>query len=253
MNVKGTYTLFKKEIIRVLSIWKQTVIAPVITNLLFLVIFGVALSERTSGFEGFEYLAVLVPGLVAMGIMINALQNPMSSLIIAKYTNAIDLLLMLPLHGWEIAVAYISGGILRGVMVGAATLIAGTFFVTIPFAHIPLILLFAAMLGGFFAAVGLIIGIVSSDFDKANIIPTFVLTPLIYLGGVFYPVGSLPGIFGTISQFNPLFYLIDGFRYSFLGVSETPLALSLGITFSLFAIAFAIASWMFQTGYKLRS
>ncbi len=253
MNKRGLYTLFRKEVARVTGIWRQTVIAPVITNILFLVIFGVALSEQASSFGEYGYLAVLIPGLIAMGIMTNALQNPMGSLIIAKYSNNIYDILMLPLHGYELALAYISAGLVRGVMVGAATLVAGMFFVSVPFSHPFIILIFTILLGIIFASIGLIIGIVNDDFDKASVIPTFVITPLIYLGGVFYSVSTLPGIFGTISKFNPILYFVDGFRYGFLGVGDAPVWLSLLVTASIAALTFSIAAWMFHTGYKLKS
>lgn len=253
MNVVGIWTLFKREMIRIKQVWKQAVFAPALTNLLFLLIFGVAIADRVATVGEYSYMAVLVPGLVAMGLIINALNNPLFSITISKYTNNIGDLLLLPLTGLELALAYLAGGIVRGFIVGGVTLIVGMFFVSVPFAHPWLILLFALLLGGTFASIGMMIGIVASDFDKANVVPTFVITPLVYLGGVFYSIDSLPPLFQTISRFNPIFYMVDGFRYGFLGAGDASLALSLGVTVVVFAIFFGAASYMFHTGYKLKS
>lgn len=253
MNSRGILTLFKKEIQRFKEVWLQTVLAPVITNVLFMVVFGLALAERSSFFEGISYLQVLIPGLVAMGIMMNAYQNPIGSLMIAKYTNVITEILMIPMKGFEVVLSYIAAGVVRGFLVGAVTLIVGLFFSPIPFAYPGIILLFAVLLGGIFSSLGAIVGILAPDFDKSATIQNFILTPLIYLGGVFYSVQSLPDAIGVVSRINPIFYLIDGFRFGFIGVGDTPLVVSLIVTIVTFLLAFGIASWMFQTGYKLRT
>ena len=247
------YTLFLKEIWRFGEVWTQTVIAPVITNVLFMVIFGVALSTRVSAFADFEYLQVLIPGLVAMAIMMNAYQNPMSSLIIGKYTNVITDILRIPLNGWEVTMAYVGAGMLRGLLVGLVTLIVGFFFVQVPLANILLIIIFSALLSASFSALGVIVGILMPSFDKASMIQTFVLTPFIYLGGVFFSVETLPGVAATVGRFNPLFYMVDGFRYGFLGMGDAPIALSLAVVTGVFIVTFGIASWIFHTGYKLKS
>lgn len=253
MNYLGIFTLFKREVDKVFSIWRQTLISPLVTNLLFMVVFGVALKTRVSAFEGFDYLSVLVPGLAAMAIMMNSQQSPTGSLILAKYTNQMNDLLMLPLQGFELALGYIGGGMLRGLMVAGSTIVAGAFFTPIPVHNILLILIFALLISGIFASIGVILGISSKDFDEAAMLPTFVFTPLIYMGGVFFSVSSLPGVFGTVAKLNPLFYLVDGFRYGFLGVGDAPIWLSLTITASIFAFTYGIASWMFQSGYKIKA
>lgn len=253
MNTRGIFTLFYKEIYRFKEVWSQTVLAPVVSNLLFLLVFGVALSGSPSPFAGVGYLAFLIPGLAAMGGMTNSVQNPMSSLIIAKFTNNIGELLMIPLRGFEVCLAYIGAGIVRGAIVSIVTVVVGLFFTKIPFASVPLIIVFLLLLNGIFSSVGVIIGILAKEFDDASIVPTFILTPLMYLGGVFYSIHTLPSFFAAASRFNPIFYMIDGFRYAFLGVGEAPLALSLGVTAGFFAITFAIASWMFETGYRLKT
>ena len=253
MNPRGTFTLFNKEIQRAREVWLQTILAPVISNILFLMVFGVALSGERTPFPGVNFLSFLIPGLAAMGAMSNSIQNPMSSLIIAKYTNNIQEILMIPLRGFELCLAYVGAGIVRGTLVAVVTVLVGMFFTRVPFAHPLLVIVFMLLLGGIFSSVGAVIGIAAKEFDDAAIVPTFILTPLMYLGGVFYSIQSLPGLFARASKFNPIFYMIDGFRYAFLGHSETTLALSLGITLAAFIITFGIASWMFQTGYRLKT
>lgn len=253
MNPRGTWTLFYKEIARFKEVWMQTILAPLISNLLFLLVFGLTLSKEASPVPGFAYLTFLIPGLAAMGAMSNAIQNPMSSLIIAKYTNNIQELLMIPLRGYEISLAYIGAGIVRGFLVAASTVLVGMIFTPVPFSNPALIIIFLTLLGGIFSSVGAIIGIVAKEFDGASIIPTFILTPLMYLGGVFYSINHLPGIFASLSKFNPIYYMIDGFRHAFLGTSEISVSLSLGITVLCFVATFGIASAMFQKGYRLKT
>lgn len=253
MNTLGVYTLIKRELIRIKEVWKQAVFAPALTNLLFLLIFGVAIADRVTSFGEFSYMSILIPGLVAMGLMINSMQNPLFSIIISKYTNNIGDLLLLPLTGFELAISYLAGGLVRGFIVGAVTLIVGVFFAPIPFSHPLLILLFTLLLGGIFASIGAIVGVVASDFDKANVVPTFIITPLVYLGGVFYSIETLPPLIQTISRFNPIFYMVDGFRYGFLGTGDAPIALSLGITLAIFIFFLSLVSWIFHTGYNLKS
>jgi ABC-2 type transport system permease protein len=246
-------TLFYKEIQRFREVWLQTLLAPVMSNLLFLLVFGVALAESPSPFEGVAYMAFLIPGLAAMGSMTNAVQNPMSSLIIAKYSNNIQELLMIPLKGFELCFAFVAAGIVRGVMVAGVTIAVGAIFANLSYHSISLIILVNILLGAIFSSLGAIIGIVAKEFDSASIIPTFVLTPLIYLGGVFYSIETLPPFFAAASRFNPLFYMIDGYRFAFLGVGEAPFMLSLAVMAAFFVITFGIASWMFQTGYRLKT
>ena len=253
MNYLGVYTLFKKEIIRFLHVWAQTIIGPLVSNIMFMAIFGVAMASRPSPFEGFGYLEILIPGLAAMGIMMNAIQNSMSSLMIAKYTNSITQLLVIPLRGFEMVLSFLAAATIRGVLVGTVTILAGMLFTTVHFAHPLIIVIFAVLLGGIFASVGVIIGITMPDFDKSSMIMTFVLTPMIYLGGVFFSVNSLPPGFSAAAKLNPILYLVDGFRYGFIGVGDIPIAMSLIVTSLVFALMFSIASWMFHTGYKLQT
>lgn len=251
MNTRGVWTLFNKETARFREVWSQTLAAPVVSNLLFLTIFGTVFAA--GGNDSGAYLHSLIPGLAAMGIMMNAFQNPLGSLIVAKYTNIISELMTIPLKGWEIALAYISAGVFRGMLVGVITIAVGFFFVHVGFAHVLMILLFSVLLGGTFASLGTIFGAIFHDFDQMSMVQNFIITPLIYLGGVFFPVSAIPGLAGQIAKFNPLYYMIDGFRYGFTGTHEAPLILSFVVTGLFFVISYSIASWIFQTGYRLKT
>ena len=253
MNIRGTWTLFRKEIQRFIEVWTQTLAAPVVSNLLFFVIFGVAMAGRDSGFEGLEYLQILVPGMVAMGIMNNAFGNPLGSIMIGKYTDAITELLMWPFKGFEIVLAYVAAAILRGVVVGGITLIVGSFFTDVLFTNIPFILLMAGLIGMAFASFGIIVGVLAKTFDQSAMIQNFAMQPLIFLGGVFFSLSQLDGVMLTIAKWNPLLYMIDGFRYGFIGQMDTSIGMSLGVTISIALGLFFIASWMFNSGYKLKS
>lgn len=252
MNSLGVWTFFRKEIARFREVWTQSLIAPVISNILFLMIFGVAFSGRGAGTSQ-QFLTALIPGLASLGIMMNALQNPMGSLIVAKYTNVIGEILMIPLRGYEVALAYIGAAVVRGVLVGGVTLLVGLLFAPLSWAHPLLSFVFALLMGGIFASIGTICGALFNDFDQMAMVQNFIVTPLIYLGGVFFSISSLPGIVGQIARFNPVFYLIDGFRYSFIGTADAPLALSLVVTTGFFLITYGAASWIFQTGYRLKT
>jgi ABC-2 type transport system permease protein len=253
MNIIGTWTLFRKEIQRFIEVWTQTLAAPVVSNLLFFVIFGVAMAGRDSGFDGLEYLQILVPGLVAMGIMNNAFGNPLGSIMIGKYTNAINELLMWPFRGYEIVLSYVAAAILRGMIVGGITLIVGSFFTEILFTNIPMILLMTVLMGTAFASFGAIVGVIAKTFDQSAMIQNFVMQPLIFLGGVFFSLSQLDGVMLTIARWNPLLYMIDGFRYGFIGQMDTSIGMSIGVSATVAIALFLAASWMFNSGYKLKS
>lgn len=250
MNTLGTWTLFRREMKRFAAVWMQTIATPVITNLLFFLVFGVALAAR-GGSE--DYLAALVPGLAIMGLMQNSFGNPLGSLMIAKFTNAVTELLTIPLRGFEVTIAYLSASIVRGTLIAIVTVLVGMAFTHVTFAHPLLIILYALLIGSTFASLGIVVGIVSKDFDQAGIVQNFILTPMMYLGGVFFPTTALPGVWGVIAHFNPLLYMVDGFRGAFLGQGEIAFSISLAVTFVAFAVSFSLAAWVFESGYKLRT
>jgi ABC-2 type transport system permease protein len=245
-------TLLRKELLRFVKVSVQTVAAPVLTALLYLVIFSQALGDRVKVFDQVAYTSFLVPGLVMMSILQNAFANSSSSLIQSKITGNIVFVLLPPLSHREIFAAYVIASTARGLAVGL-----GVFVFTLGFADYlyanPLWSLVFAVLGGFLlGALGLIAGIWADKFDQIAVFQNFIIMPFTFLSGVFYSVDSLPPVWQLISHLNPFFYVVDGFRYGFLGVSDVSPMLSLAIVFSAACAAAAVALRLLSTGYKLR-
>lgn len=249
----GMYTLAKKESLRFVGVWTQTLLSPIISNLLFLLVFGAIMTGRPSPFEGVLYLSFLIPGLAAMGLITNAFMNPSSSLVLEKYTGIISNLLMIPLSGAELVLGYVIPSVLRGIFVAAVTIAVGAFFTPIIFANIWVIILATLLVGLLFGSLGVIVGIISTSFDQMGAVSNFIIQPLVYLGGVFFSVSTLPAPFDTISLFNPMLYIIDFFRYGFLGQGDVSLGLSFLVTFISAFVAFGIAWMLFARGYKLKT
>jgi len=248
----GFFTLLKKEVKRFWAVLGQTVTAPVVTALLYLLVFAQAMDGRAPVYPGVSYTQFLLPGLIMMTVLQNAFANSSSSLAQSKIMGNLVFLLMAPLGPWEFYGAYILAALVRAALVSTAMLIVSTPFVHLPFAQ-PLALLAMFLLaGGGLAALGIIAGIVSSKFDHLAAFSNFIITPLSFLSGVFYSVHSLPPLWFAASHLNPFFYMIDGFRYGFFGHSDVSIWLSLLWAAGFFVAISAIALWMLFSGYKLR-
>ncbi|MGH8506557.1 MAG: ABC transporter permease [Stenotrophobium sp.] len=249
----GFYTLLKKEIKRFWSVLGQTVTAPVVTALLYLLVFAQAMSGRVEVYPGVNYTEFLVPGLVMMTIIQNAFANTSSSLVQSKLLGNLVFLMMAPLSPLEWFGAYVLAALLRAALVALAMIAVTLFFVHLP-VHEPLVLLAMFVLSaGTLAVLGIIAGIVSSKFDHIAAFTNFLITPMSFLSGVFYSVHALPPFWYKASHFNPFFYMIDGFRYGFFGVADMPIAQSLLSTAVFFVVLSAVCLWMLITGYKLRN
>ena len=245
-------TLCHKELLRFFKVSVQTVAAPVLTSLLYLVIFGQALEGRLAIYEGVRYTAFLVPGLVMMSVLQNAFANSSSSLIQSKITGNIVFVLLAPISYGEFFAAYVVAAIARGLVVGGCVLAVTLWFVELR-VHAPLWALAFALLGaGLLGTLGLIAAVVSEKIDQVAAFQNFVIVPLTFLSGVFYSIHSLPPVWQQLSHANPFFYMVDGFRYGFFGASDFPPAASLAIVFaSLLAVSSATLG-LLRSGYKLR-
>jgi ABC-2 type transport system permease protein len=248
----GFNTLLKKEVMRFWSVLGQTVTAPVITALLYLLVFAQAMSGRAPIYEGVSYTQFLIPGLVMMTVIQNAFANTSSSLTQSKIMGNLVFLLMAPLGPLEWFGAYVIAALIRALLVAVVMLV-----VTIPFVHLPLQapLVLATMFvlsAGSLAVLGLIAGIVASKFDHLAAFTNFFITPLSFLSGVFYSVHALPPLWFKASHLNPFFYMIDGFRYGFFGKADVPVWQSLTWSAAFFVIVSTVCLWMLFTGYKLR-
>jgi ABC-2 type transport system permease protein len=245
-------TLLHKELLRFWKVFVQTVAAPVLTALLYLVIFGGALEGRVEAFPGVRYSAFLVPGLVMMSVLQNAFANSSSSLIQSKITGNIVFILLPPISYLELYAAYVLAAVARGLVVGAGVLAVTLWFVDLSLAAPLWALAFGLLGAALLGTLGLIAGIVSEKIDQLAAFQNFIIVPLTFLSGVFYSIHSLPGFWQSLSHANPFFYLVDGFRYGFFGVSDFPPAASLAVVAASFlVVSFATLS-LLKSGYKLR-
>ena len=257
MPLKGLLTAFwtilRKDLVRIFRIWPQTFLPSIVTSILYFLIFGAFLGSRIGELEGVPYILFVVPGMVMLAIMMNAYNNVAFAFFSAKFfMRTIDEILISPTPPWILISGFVSGGVIRGVLIGLLVLAVSLLFTTIAITNIFIIILFFLLSSLIFSLAGLVNGVYAKSIDGINIVPTFVLTPLIYLGGIFYSINSLPGIWQTISKFNPVFYLIDGFRYGFLGFSDVPLSLSIGVLLALTLFLTAVAWYLIRTGLGLK-
>ncbi len=250
---KSFSTLFKKEILRMWSVAGQTLLAPVVTATLYLLIFGVSLGGRISFWEDISYIQFVVPGLVLMGVINNAFANTSSSLFISKYLGNIADLLVTPLTPFQFMTAYSLAAILRAILVGLVILGVSIFFTSLPWAHPFKAILMATVSAFLFAQFGLITAIFAKSFDSLSVFTNFLLMPLIYLGGLFYPVQQLPSPWNTISMFNPLYYLIEGFRSSILGRGEISFAIAFSVSLGIATILAYWVIYLFTNSSRLRN
>ena len=249
----GWRTLLYKEVLRFWKVGFQTVAAPVLTAMLYLVIFGHVLEDHVKVYDTVRYTAFLVPGLVMMSVLQNAFANSSSSLIQSKIMGNLVFLLLTPLSHWSWFVAYVGSSIIRGLVVGAGVLLAGVCFTTLSFAAPLWIVVFAVLGAALMGALGLVAGLWAEKFDQLAAFQNFVIVPMTFLSGVFYSIHSLPTAWQSASHFNPFFYMIDGFRYGFFGMSDASPWLSLGIVGGAFFVVSMLAVQLLRTGYKIRS
>jgi ABC-2 type transport system permease protein len=248
----GFGTLFYKEILRFWKVSFQTVLAPVITALLYLTIFGHALRGHVQVYPGVEYTSFLIPGLVMMSVLQNAFANSSSSLIQSKITGNLVFVLLPPLSHYEMYFAYVLASVVRGLAVGLGVFVVTIWFVPVSFSAPLMIVAFAVFGAGILGTLGLIAGIWAEKFDQLAAFQNFLIMPLTFLSGVFYSTHTLPPVWREVSRLNPFFYMIDGFRYGFFGVSDIDPLVSLAIVAGFFVVLAVVAMRMLASGYKLR-
>jgi ABC-2 type transport system permease protein len=249
----GYKTIVRKEITRILRIWGQTIVPPAITMTLYFIIFGELIGRRIGEMGGFTYMQFIVPGLVIMSVITNSYGNMVSSFFGAKFGKHIEELLISPLPNWIILAGYVTGALTRGLMVGVVVMVVSLLFTRIEVQH-PLVMFTVLLLTAtVFALAGMVNAIFAQKFDDIAIIPTFVLAPLTYLGGVFYSIALLPEFWQKVSVVNPILYMVNGFRYGMLGVSDVSLVMSYGVILIAGAILFSLCLFLLNRGTGLRT
>ena len=252
-NLTALYTIARREITRILRIWGQTLVPPAITMTLYFLIFGSLIGSRIGSMGGFDYMDFIVPGLVMMSIIQNAYGNISSSFFGAKFGRHIEELLVSPLPNWVILLGYVSGAVLRGVVVGVIVLLIAMCFTHVRVPH-PLVMLSTVLLAAtVFSLAGFVNAIYAKKFDDIAIVPTFILTPLTYLGGVFYSVSLLPEFWQKVSYLNPVLHMVNAFRYGLLGASDVPLWIAYAVMLGFTAALSLLALRLLEKGVGLRS
>ena len=252
MNWLACYTLFRKERARFLKVWLQTVLAPVVTSLMYVVVFGHVLEGRVEVFDGVSYVAFLIPGLLMMSVIQNAFANSSSSMIQSKVMGSIIFILLPPFSALELFIAYVGAAIVRGLMVGVGVLLLALFYVKVPVENVFIIIGFAFLGSYIMASLGLIAGMWAEKFDQIAAFQSFIIVPMTFLSGVFYSIKSLPPLWSAVSKFNPFLYMIDGFRYGFFGQSDQPVELSFVVMLVAALLLTVVSVALLKRGYKLR-
>ncbi len=246
-------SIWIKEINRFLRIWIQTLVPPVITMSLYFVIFGNLIGSRIGDMSGFSYMSFIVPGLIMMSVITNSYSNVASSFFSAKFQRNVEELLVAPVPNYIIIWGYVGGGVVRGLMVGFLVTCVSLFFVDLQIFNIFVLILSVICTSILFSIGGLLNAIFARSFDDISIIPTFVLTPLTYLGGVFYSISLLPDFWQGVSHFNPVFYMINAFRYGFLGIADVSLIWSFSVIGAFIVALYSLVALLLKKGVGIRT
>ena len=252
-NIKGFWTLFSRETNKFIKVITQALVAPVITSLLYIIVFGIFLGSQISKVDDLTYLEFLIPGLIMMSVITNSYSNTSSSILVSKFFNNLTELLTAPLSYFEMVLAITLGGIVRGVVVGIVTLIVSFFFIPIGLFDIFVFVYFMLFVSLIFSSIGITMGLWATQFVHLETFSNFVLTPLTFLGGVFYSITILPDFLRILSVFNPLLYMVNGMRYGMLGVSVISIVFSMLLVFMLGSFFFGVNVWLFKRGYNIRT
>jgi len=247
------YTIIRKGVVRIIRIWPQTLLPSLVTSILYFAVFGTILGSRIGDFNGIPYILFVVPGLVMLAVVTNSYTEVASTFFTSKFfSRNIDEILVSPTPPFVIIAGFVSSGIVRGVAVGILVLAVSLFFALPGVAYPLVVFLFLILSSLIFSLAGLVNGIYAKSFDGVAIVPTFVLTPLVYLGGVFYSINVLPELWQNVSLVNPVFYLVNGFRYGFLGFADVSLATCVTVLFALILVLLAINYYFLRTGLGLK-
>ena len=252
LNLVAAKTIIRKEIVRILRIWVQTIVPPAITMTLYFIIFGNLIGRRIGTMDGFDYMQYIAPGLIMMSVITNSYGNVVSSFFAAKFARHVEEMLVAPMSYATIIIGHVAGGVLRGLLVGLLVTIIALFFTRLTVAH-PLIMISVVLMSSIvFSLAGFINAVFARKFDDISIVPTFVLTPLTYLGGVFYSISMLPEFWQNVSKANPILYMVNAFRYGILGTSDISIGHAYSILIVFVVALFTGCMFLMQRGIGIR-
>jgi len=253
MNYYAIKAIYRTEMARMMRTVVQSIVAPVLSTSLYFVIFGAAIGSRINEIDGVSYGAFIVPGLIMLSIMTESISNSSFAIYFPKFSGTIFELLSAPVSFVEVLLGYVGEAATKSVIIGGIILSTASFFVDINIAHPAIMLLFLVLISVSFSLFGFILGVWADGWEKLTIVPILVIMPLTFLGGTFYSISMLPQAWQTVSLFNPMVYLISGFRWSFYENADVAIGLSLAMVFAFLAICLLVVWWIFKTGYKLRA
>ena len=253
INLVAFATILRKEIMRILRIWPQTLFPPLITTFLYLLIFGQWIGERIGTIRGIPYMEFIIPGLILMSVLVNSYTNVVTSFFSQKFVKSVEEMLVAPISPFFLLLGFVCGGIFRGMLLASCLLFLATFFYPFQIVSLGWFFLILGLASILFSLIGFANAMFATKFDDVTIIPTFIITPMTYLGGTFYSVSELPSPWREMSAFNPIFYLVDGFRYSMTGVHETELFESFFILLAMILLIGGWNLWALRTGFRLKS
>ena len=246
------YTMLRNDFMRIVRIWSQTLLPPVVTTSLYFIVFGTFIGSQLQPIQGLSYIQFIVPGLIMMSVITSSYMNTVSTFYFAKWTHTLDEILVSPMPEWLIIAGFVSGGVMRGLMVGALVGVVGLFFTHLAVQNVLVLVSAVVLTSVLFSLAGLINGAFAKSFDGISIVPTFVLTPLTYLGGIFYSISQFPPFWQNVSLANPILYMVNAFRWGFFGVSDIPLWICFSVLAGFIALFLAVLLWLFKGGVGVR-
>jgi ABC-2 type transport system permease protein len=252
MNIQAVKVIYKYEMLRTWHTLFQSIASPVLSTALYFIVFGSAIGSRIQAVEGVSYGLFIVPGLVMLSILTQSVSNASFGIFFPKFTGTVYEVMSAPISFFEIILGYVGAAASKSMILGIIILITAAFFVDLRIDHPVWMIMFLVLTCVSFSLLGFIIGLWANNFEKLQVVPLLIITPLVFLGGTFYSVSMLPPVWQTITLFNPVLYLVSGFRWSFFGVSDVNVVTSLGVILLFLAICSSIVWWMFKTGYRLK-
>lgn len=247
------YTIVRKDVVRIVRLWKQTFLPSVVTTTLYFLVFGTFIGSQLGAIHGFTYIQFIVPGLVMMQVITNAYSNTSTALFMAKFQRNIDEMLVSPMPEWMIIAGYVTAGIVRGLIIGVLVLLTSLFFTHLTIYNGVVLLGAFVLTCVLFSLAGFLNAMFANSFDSISIVPTFILTPLTYLGGVFYSIERFPHFWQMVSYFNPILYMVNAFRYGFLGISDVPVGMSFVVLIGCTIALLGVILFLFKKGLGLKN